>query len=221
MRVVRNVLLVGLLVGLSVTPDALAAEWVPPLDTVSVARPFSPPPKPWQSGHRGVDLETAAGASVRAAGAGVVTFAGPIAGRGVVTVSHGALRTTYEPVDAAVAAGDQVVAGQVIGQVQTHGDHCGGAPPCLHWGLLRGTEYLDPMALIGRGRPILLPYWDVPEPGNSVTTPGAALALGLVGMTALVIWRKTRVDLRGRSARRSSPVAGARPWCASGRCGSP
>ena len=43
---------------------------------------------------------TAPGAPVRAAGAGRVSYAGLLAGRGVLVVVHGALRTTYEPVTA-------------------------------------------------------------------------------------------------------------------------
>lgn len=87
----------------------------------------------------------------------MVTFAGPLAGRGVVTVSHGGLRTTYEPVTATVAAGDAVAAGDPLGTLASGTSHCGGYPPCLHWGLLRGTTYLDPLLLLGLSHPILLP----------------------------------------------------------------
>jgi murein DD-endopeptidase MepM/ murein hydrolase activator NlpD len=118
---------------------------------------FRPPPQRWAAGHRGVDLAAAPGDTVLAAGAGVVTFAGPLAGRGVVTVRHGSLRTTYEPVTATVAVGDQVRAGAPIGTLAAGVSHCGGVPSCLHWGLRRGADYLDPLVLIGLARPILLP----------------------------------------------------------------
>src|SRR5947209_1444726 len=70
-----------------------------PLDgRPAVVRAFAPPPRPWLPGHRGVDLGAAPGTIVRAAGAGTVSFAGRVAGRGVVSVAHpGGLRTTYEP----------------------------------------------------------------------------------------------------------------------------
>jgi murein DD-endopeptidase MepM/ murein hydrolase activator NlpD len=138
---------------------AAGGRWVAPLPgPVVVVRPFAPPPVPWLPGHRGVDLAAERGDVVRAARAGTVTVAGDIAGRGVVVVSHlGGLRTTYEPVVAVVAVGDAVDAGDVIGTLAGGDVHCGGAAPCLHWGLRRGRDYLDPMLLIEPMRPVLLP----------------------------------------------------------------
>jgi murein DD-endopeptidase MepM/ murein hydrolase activator NlpD len=132
--------------------------WVWPLDEpVVVVRAFDPPALPWLRGHRGVDLAGGVGARVRAAGAGVVVYAGVLAGRGVVSIDHaGGLRTTYEPVTAAVKAGSQVVVGQRLGALE--GGHPGCLAPapaapapdpaCLHWGLRRGTTYLDPLILV-------------------------------------------------------------------------
>jgi murein DD-endopeptidase MepM/ murein hydrolase activator NlpD len=87
------------------------------------------------------------GQTVLAIGAGVVTYAGVLAGRGVVVVSHGHLRSTYEPVSGAVAVGDTVSAGQPIGVLASVGSHC---PPqaCLHLGVIRGLVYVDPFALL-------------------------------------------------------------------------
>lgn len=115
---------------------------------VSVLRPFDAPDRPWQSGHRGVDLDLATGAAVLAAGDGVVAFAGNVAGRGVVSIDHAdGIRTTYEPVTAVVAAGERVGAGQVIGHLAEPA-HCTPAS-CLHWGARRGPEvYVDPMLLL-------------------------------------------------------------------------
>jgi murein DD-endopeptidase MepM/ murein hydrolase activator NlpD len=81
-----------------------------------------------------------------------VSFAGRVAGRGVVSVElsgTGAppLRTTYGPVRASVHKGDEVLAGGVLGTLEALGDHCGSAP-CLHWGLLRGGTYLNPLSLL-------------------------------------------------------------------------
>ncbi|MFC7327871.1 murein hydrolase activator EnvC family protein [Marinactinospora rubrisoli] len=124
-----------------------------------VVRAFAPPPRPWLAGHRGVDLAAPPGAEVRAAGAGRVAFAGSVAGTPVITVAHGALRTTYLPVQPAVRRGDRVGVGDVLGTLAGPPGstaHC--APrSCLHWGLLRGREYLDPLALLGRGEVRLLP----------------------------------------------------------------
>jgi murein DD-endopeptidase MepM/ murein hydrolase activator NlpD len=120
-----------------------------------VVRGFDPPDQPWLSGHRGVDLLGAVGTEVVAARAGRVVFAGTVAGRGVVVVSHGELRTTYLPVQPLVPVGTQVEAGQTIGRLQA-GHSCPGGT-CVHWGLKRGEEYLDPLSLLDEGQLRLLP----------------------------------------------------------------
>jgi murein DD-endopeptidase MepM/ murein hydrolase activator NlpD len=132
-------------------------RWRPPVTPVTVLRHFDPPEQRWLPGHRGVDLRTTPGAGVRAAGDGRVTFAGTLAGRGVVTVDHGELRTTYEPVDALVLVGERVRAGETIGTTGTGTGHCGSGR-CLHLGLRRGREYLDPMLLLGRSSARLRPW---------------------------------------------------------------
>jgi murein DD-endopeptidase MepM/ murein hydrolase activator NlpD len=121
-----------------------------------VVRPFDPPTHAWGPGHRGVDLAGRPGQEVRAALAGRVTFAGTLAGRGVVVVDHGRTRTTYEPVGATVAAGAVVTTGAVLGRLQSAMSHCFPSS-CLHWGLLRGETYLDPLSLLGVGPVRLLP----------------------------------------------------------------
>lgn len=129
-----------------------------PLDgSPAVVRLFDPPPRPWLAGHRGVDLAAPPGAAVRAAGAGVVAFAGTVAGRGVVSVDHpNGLRTTYEPVDVAVAAGAVVERGSELGVLAAGHAGCPAAA-CLHWGLRRGDVYLDPLMLLGFVRVRLFP----------------------------------------------------------------
>lgn len=126
-----------------------------------VVRGFAPPPVAWASGHRGVDLLGRPGQQVRAAQSGTVTFAGRIAGRGVVVVSHGDTRTTYEPVAASVSRGDAVGRGAVLGRLELLGSHC--LPrACLHWGLVRDETYLDPLTLVGRGPVRLVPWNGLP-----------------------------------------------------------
>lgn len=129
-----------------------------PLDpTPTVVERFDPPRSAYGAGHRGVDLAGRRGDRVRSALAGRVTFAGSLAGRGVVVVSHGSTRTTYEPVRASVRVGDRVGAGGTIGTLQQGGSHC--APSaCLHWGLIDGDTYLDPLTLVGAGPVRLLPF---------------------------------------------------------------
>ncbi|MBC6460867.1 M23 family metallopeptidase [Actinomadura sp. HBU206391] len=138
--------------------------WRWPLAPVPrVLRAFEAPPEPWAAGHRGVDLVARPGQTVYAAGGGRVTYAARLAGRGVIVISHGELRTTYLPVRASVRAGGEIRAGGRIGTVESRAVHCGQAP-CLHWGLLRGPAYVDPLSLLGAGRIRLLPVWGVPPP---------------------------------------------------------
>ncbi|MDK9332051.1 M23 family metallopeptidase [Propionibacterium freudenreichii] len=112
-----------------------------PLDG-PVSRDFRAPDKAWSAGHRGVDLSASEGTPVRAAAAGTISHVGTIAGVRTVSVTHAdGLRTTYQPVDPQVRKGERVAVGQVIGTLLS--GH--GPTTSLHWGLLRGKEYLDPM----------------------------------------------------------------------------
>lgn len=139
---------------------AAVVLWTAPLGVPpDVTRPFEAPASPYGPGHRGVDLAGAPGAIVRAAGAGVVVFAGLVAGRPVVSVAHaGGLRTTYEPVAPSVAAGEAVARGSPLGALLPGHPGCPVAA-CVHWGLRRGdTTYLDPLLLLRPSRIRLLPW---------------------------------------------------------------
>jgi murein DD-endopeptidase MepM/ murein hydrolase activator NlpD len=145
--------------GATAGPPATGALWDRPLggDPV-VTRAFAPPPAPYAAGHRGVDLAGTAGQPVLAAGAGVVAFAGLVAGRPVVSVDHAdGLRTTYEPVRPGVAAGQVVERGSPLGVLVAGHAGCPTAA-CLHWGLRRGAVYLDPLSLLRPPRVRLLPW---------------------------------------------------------------
>lgn len=144
--------------------------WVWPLSPrPEVVRTFQPPRSRWGPGHRGVDLAGTVGQQVLAIGAGTVTFAAVLAGRGVVVVRHGALRSTYEPVTALVHRGQQVGAGEPIGLLQKVASHC--LPrTCLHLGVRRGDAYIDPLPLLPAG-PIRL------KPLHGLHTQGATGSL--------------------------------------------
>ena len=142
--------------------------YVPPVAGVDppsgVERGFDPPAERWGAGHRGVDLTAPHGSSVLSPGPGVVTFAGQVARRGVIVVTHpDGLRSSLEPVTASVAVGTAVMAGERIGAVEdghagdrTTSNHC--APrSCLHWGVRRGERYIDPLSLLYRPPIVLLP----------------------------------------------------------------
>lgn len=154
-------------------PSPPPAVW-PLAPRPEVVTAFDPPGQIWEAGHRGVDLAAQEGQPVRAALPGTVTFAGAIAGRGVVVVDHDARRTTYEPVDASVPVGTDVEAGAAIGTVQGGPGHCFPAT-CLHWGLLIGSEYVDPLTLVMSGRVRLLPLLDEVRPAGE---PGGTRSAG-------------------------------------------
>jgi murein DD-endopeptidase MepM/ murein hydrolase activator NlpD len=129
-----------------------------------VLRAFDPPAKPWLSGHRGVDLEAATfDALVTTPASGTVSFVGVVVDRPVITIDHGnGLRSSFEPVESALVKGAHVVEGETLGHILPA--HCG-ALPCVHWGVRRGEDYVNPLAFVTDLRPsILLPPLD-PAPG--------------------------------------------------------
>lgn len=160
---------------LSTSPSAVASDVDPvgswPLEPrPEVVETFDPPSSTWGAGHRGVDLAGAPGQRVRAALDGRVSFAGTIAGKGVVVVDHGTTRTTYEPVVTELRVGDRVAEGQPIGTLVLPGSHCFPAA-CLHWGWIEGETYLDPLRLVGAGPVRLLPLDGLPP----ASSPSRAL----------------------------------------------
>lgn len=150
-----------------------------------VVKGFDPPSSTWGAGHRGVDLLGEVGRQVRTALPGRVTFAGRLAGRGVVVVDHGDTRTTYEPVAATVALGARVSAGDPIGSLELVGSHCF-PRACLHWGWLRGETYLDPLLLVGAGPVRLLPLWRDEPVGSRLTDTWSPPALPYAAWRPLV-----------------------------------
>ncbi|PFG35961.1 peptidase M23-like protein [Flavimobilis soli] len=169
---------------------AAAGSWVRPVQPGGVVHGFDPPAQAWLAGHRGVDLTASVGDVVRSPADGVVTFAGPVAGRGVLVVTHDdGLRTSLEPVDATVARGSRVSAGDPVATLSTDPGHCTPAA-CLHWGVRAGETYVDPLALLGRVRIVLL--------GRRGLRQGDAV-------------RRSRRRREGRAG-------GPSPPCASARC---
>jgi murein DD-endopeptidase MepM/ murein hydrolase activator NlpD len=191
------------------TEPAPAREGAWPLaPRPAIASRFDPPASRWGAGHRGVDLAGRAGQGVRTSLGGTVTFAATLAGRGVVVVDHGAVRTTYEPVSASVHVGQQVGPGARIGTLQRASSHCF-PRACLHWGLLQGETYLDPLSLVGAGPIRLLPLDPVPGDGASGGGPAVGVALDLVSEPTIRSVASPPLRLGGVRAGR--PDAGV-PW---------
>lgn len=187
-------------------------------DRPVVLRGFEPPPLPWSAGHRGVDLAARPGTPVVSATPGRVVFAGPVAGRGVVTVEITGtgtppLRTTYEPVQPSVTTGDTVEAGARVGTLQPGPFHC--PTGCLHWGLLRGDQYLDPLSLMPpqsrrHGPSRLLPIFGVPAPQAPLPPAPAPMAAAIAGAALLTATGRPRPrpGLRSRAASSLAPDGG-------------
>ncbi|WP_317229512.1 M23 family metallopeptidase [Clavibacter sp. MX14-G9D] len=122
-----------------------------------VTRPFEEPSTPYGPGHRGIDIAAAPGTEVRSPADGVVSFAGMVVDRPVVSIQHAdGLVSSMEPVVPGVSTGDAVSAGQVVGSLAEAPRHepDGG----LHLGARLHGGYVDPQALLaGLRHAVLLP----------------------------------------------------------------
>lgn len=149
------------------SPDVARSAAVRPLQGDVVAGFDGRPPvdAPWAPGNRGVDLEAEPGEPVRADLDGVVAFSGVVAGTRWVTVDHGGgLVTTYGDVVDAVPTGRRLRAGDVLGRVASD-------TVALHWGARLDGVYVDPLLLLRRWRPRLVP---AAPPGRAAVAAGLA-----------------------------------------------
>jgi murein DD-endopeptidase MepM/ murein hydrolase activator NlpD len=114
-----------------------------------MVRGFEPPARPFGPRHLGLDFAVPPGTPVRAAGDGVVVFAGRV-GRGAfaVAVEHaGARRTTYAYLtQAGVRPGAPVRRGAVVGVSGAAGP--GHGPGVVHFGYRVGGRVQDPAVLL-------------------------------------------------------------------------
>lgn len=136
-------------------------RWSWPLEpTPEVMRPFDRPAQRWERGHRGVDLSPGVGPPVPVLSPddGVISFAGTVVDRGVLSIDHDNGRiSSFEPVATSLVRGDRVSRGQEVAELTAPGGtHCSGG--CLHWGVRVNGEYVDPLVFVLDPRPsVLLP----------------------------------------------------------------
>ena len=137
--------------------DADGAPWVWPTGFRVVARPWEAPADDYSAGHRGIDVRASIGTPAVAVADGTVSFAGPVAGRSVVSVDHGGgLVSTVDSVSPEVSAGDSVSQGDVVGRVAV--GHCPAIDPCVHLGARLDDRYVDPTPYLPAAAwPVLLP----------------------------------------------------------------
>jgi hypothetical protein len=172
------------------SPSAAEPAYIPPVSpsVSTIVDHFRPPPTPYSAGNRGIDYATVPGSIVVASAAGVVVFAGEVAGALHVTIRHAdGLRTSYSFLARLlVAAGQEVAQGQPIGVTGS----------TFHFGVRDPAgDYLDPEALL-RGT---LGAHLVPGPGEPGAQPPERDALAAVVADAAA----------GRPAR--APAASSRP----------
>lgn len=163
-RVFLFTILAALLAGFAAcASSAVARGWLRPVDG-PLLRPFAVGPDRFAAGqHRGADLGAPAGARVRAACGGWVSFAGrvPRGGR-TVSVRCGALVATYQHLGrVAVRRGQRLLPGGPVGTV--------GRPrpsPHVHLGARDAATgaYVDPLTLLGGAPPAGVPIVPVARP---------------------------------------------------------
>jgi murein DD-endopeptidase MepM/ murein hydrolase activator NlpD len=103
--------------------------------------------------HEGVDIASRLGSPIHAMGDGVVRYAGPKPGYGLlVEVIHGDVVTRYAHTrEVLVKVGDRVERGTPLATVGTSGRSTG---PHLHFEVLRGERPLDPQSYLDRRTPV-------------------------------------------------------------------
>ena len=121
-------------------------RWSPPVEG-AVLRRYEPPTRPFGPRHLGLDFAAPPGTPVRAAGDGVVVFAGRVGPAWAVTVAHpGDRRTTYAYLRRIrVTSGWPVRRGAVLGE--TGGTGPGHGPAVVHLGYRVDGRDEDPAPL--------------------------------------------------------------------------
>lgn len=140
----------AVLLSLTFQEPATASDWWNRPVSGQILQEFQPPERAYGSGHRGVDLAATPGEPILAMHSGTVLFAGQVAGIPIISLStnSGDLRSTYQPVNAWVTAGETIEQGQTIGYVADRRiDHC--AEHCVHVGVRTDTQYFNPQVFWG------------------------------------------------------------------------
>lgn len=142
-----------------------AEPWQAPLSApMALINPYFQPTSDYSAGHRGVDYRVNDADPVFAPVDSIIWFSGTVVDRQVLT-----LRTLsgdlleFEPVCSAKSAGEQIRAGDEIGQIcpgtSNYRNHCTGQT-CMHFSLRTSEGYLSPLVRFGSLAPtVLLPRY--------------------------------------------------------------
>jgi murein DD-endopeptidase MepM/ murein hydrolase activator NlpD len=132
--------------GLPPVAAASTEEWSPPVDG-PVVRRYEPPERPFGPQHLGLDFAAPPGTAVRAAGDGIVAFAGLVGRARAVAIEHGGgRRTTYAYLRRAlVRPGAPVRRGDHLGLSGAAGP--GHHPGVVHFGYRVNGQPHDPAKL--------------------------------------------------------------------------
>lgn len=177
-RILATVALSGLLISspselpdrISRLPRAVASgesSWRLPFETPHrLVRQYLQPASDYSAGHRGVDYAVTKDDIIVAPSDGVVSFAGRLVNRPVLTLNHtGGLKAEFEPACTTLAVGDFILAGDPIGTAcpadVDYVQHCPDSM-CLHFSMRLNGKYLSPLALIGGLNPSRLLTYDKP-----------------------------------------------------------
>lgn len=125
-----------------------------PVADFSVLQEYDAPVLNWNPGHRGIDIAAAQGTPLIAPADGVISFAGTVAKKSVVSIRHSEMIFTFEPAQTSLAVGTQIKQGETFGYVQGESNHC--EQSCVHWGVKNSIEqYFNPLLLLARHKVVL------------------------------------------------------------------
>ena len=154
--------------------SASASEsWRVPVDQPLLVQEFRQPSADWSAGHRGVDYLVLQDQAVYAPHDGVISFAGAVVNRQLVSIRHSnGMITSIEPVCPIKKTDEWVQSGERIGTVCARADYVSHCAPriCLHFSLRTPGGYLSPLVVLGELSPSRLKPWD----GQTCSLPSGA-----------------------------------------------
>lgn len=156
-------------------PESASAYtiWRSPIESPLLVNEFRQPNSDWSAGHRGVDYLVDQGQKVFAPHEGVVSFAGLVVDRQVLSIRHpDGMISSLEPVCSTKPKGSRVDTGEDVGTICTDPNYVSHCLPrtCLHFSLRASNGYLSPLVTVGGLSPSRLKPWD----GRPCSLPSGA-----------------------------------------------